>query len=298
MELNEKQVLKIIELADLNISPSEVDSQMLNRLLVVIEQKLNTMCYCPKDLSFNRNLKILIVDDLELSVYQLTKGLERLGIVPSVARDKQTALAEIKKTDFDYLVLDLYLPDLSDGIELIHEAQKIRQERKIKSKIFIISSTNNDDIINNCKELANAFIPKSSGWHEDILKLIANDINDCCPDSQNFTKLVVDGDIIVYNINKINSGECVEELKNDIKLLLTMGNKNIILNFENIYTMDSQYASLFVDTYKFIANAGGQFVILKPSGDIVLILEETYLSDVIQTAKNLNDAVLKLKRVE
>ena len=124
MELTKEQTQKLIELAGINLQPEEVNQITLSRLLVAIEQKMNTFS-CPRELHFSKNLKLLIVDDLELSIYQLTKVLEKIGITPSVARDKSTAIAEIKKKKFNYMVVDLYLPDLSDGLELIEEATKI-----------------------------------------------------------------------------------------------------------------------------------------------------------------------------
>ena len=73
---------------------------------------------------------ILIVDDLELSIYQFNQLLKKVGIVPTVARNKIEALAELKKKKFDYIVVDLFLPDAEDGIELIDECIKPREAKK------------------------------------------------------------------------------------------------------------------------------------------------------------------------
>ena len=42
--------------------------------------------------------------------------------------DISSASAEYKKKNFDFLVLDLYLPDYKDGFELIKEANRIKNE--------------------------------------------------------------------------------------------------------------------------------------------------------------------------
>ena len=297
MELTKEQTLKLIELAGLNLNPDELNSAMISRLLVSIEQRLNTFS-CPRELQYSKNLRLLIVDDLELSIFQLTKVLEKIGVSPSVARDKKTAVAEIKKNKFDYLVVDLYLPDLADGIDLIEQAIALRKTGEQNFKIFAISSTNDAQIIDKCNCLADYFVPKSQNWHEEILRLIAIDVNNDKHGSNNFNKHIVDNDFIVYDLFKINAREFIDELIGDLKISLAMGSKNIVINFENIKFIDSQHSGLFAELYKVIANSSGKFVVLNPSTEIENTLEETFLSDIIRTTNSLSEAIKILQHVD
>ncbi|UKI42434.1 MAG: hypothetical protein L6V95_05820 [Candidatus Melainabacteria bacterium] len=47
--------------------------------------------------------KVLIADDLELSLYQLTKLFNKIGINPLVARNINEANDLLKKHTFDYI---------------------------------------------------------------------------------------------------------------------------------------------------------------------------------------------------
>ena len=101
---------KIFELAGLNI-PEEITQVDIQKALIEIERKLNFFSSA-NILEVQNKFNVLIVDDLELSIYQLTQMLKKMGTVPSVARSKEEAIAEMKKQKFDFIVSDLYLPDL------------------------------------------------------------------------------------------------------------------------------------------------------------------------------------------
>jgi len=61
--------------------------------------------------------KVLIVDDEKDIVELITYNLKKEGFVTDSAPDGETALAKIKKGNYDLVILDLMLPGLQ-GIEL------------------------------------------------------------------------------------------------------------------------------------------------------------------------------------
>jgi len=125
-----------------------------------------------------KNLSVLIVDDLELSIYQLTSMLSKVGINSYVARDKAEAIDEIKKKKFDYLVVDLFMPSPEDGFEIIKAAAELRVEGVKDYKIISVSGTDDKDLIQRSYKLGiDEFVPKQAHWHEDVLRYISKH---CC----------------------------------------------------------------------------------------------------------------------
>ena len=107
MEINNEQLKKLFDLAGLDAVAEEANSDDINKALILIERKFVSMS--PNDvMTVPAEFNILIVDDLELSIYQFNQLLKKVGIVPTVARNKIEALAELKKKKFDYIVVDLF----------------------------------------------------------------------------------------------------------------------------------------------------------------------------------------------
>ncbi len=76
------------------------------------------------------NCKILLVDDEETMVKYLSRRLIRRGFDVSVAYNGLSALEEIKKNDFDLVLLDVLMPEM-DGIETLKEIKKIKPETEV-----------------------------------------------------------------------------------------------------------------------------------------------------------------------
>ena len=74
--------------------------------------------------------KILLVDDEVTMVKHLSKRLIKRGFDVRVAYDGLSALEEIKKDDFDLVLLDVLMPEM-DGIETLKEIKKIRPETEV-----------------------------------------------------------------------------------------------------------------------------------------------------------------------
>ncbi len=291
MELTQEQLQKLIELSGIELHYDNIDSQQISKILIMIERKLNFFA-APIALKSADNINVLIVDDLELSIFQFLNVLQKIGVNPSVARSKEEAIAEIKKKKFDFLVLDLYLPDLTDGHALIKEAIKFKENIDNKYKIIVMSSTDNEDIIQECYKLGiDKFVPKTDNWHEAILKFMAENIAGLGQENINFSKFFLSDDILVYSLNRINSKQYISELIKDVNLYIAAGHKNIILNFEKIRFFDIENASFFSEIYKAIKSQGGEMVIVKPADSVKQVLEDIYLADIIKTAQSIDEAV-------
>jgi len=67
----------------------------VSRALIAIERKLNFFNY-PLSFFTAENLNVLIVDDMELSIFQLTSMLKKIGMNVYVARNKEEAISEME----------------------------------------------------------------------------------------------------------------------------------------------------------------------------------------------------------
>lgn len=294
MEITQEQIKKIIELSGAEVFVENVDSTILSRMLVLIEQKMNFFDI-PIELNSQQKFNVLIVDDLELSIYQFTKALKKIGVSPVVARNKEEALAEIKKSKFDYIITDLYLPDFRDGMSIIDEVSKLKALGEQNCKIIVISSTNNQAIIDSCLEKADKYITKNEKWHEEILRYIAQNIKQDDAEVANFSKYFVnDNDIAVYTLIKINTQKYVKEFIDEINLTVAKGTKKIIVNFEKVNFFDAEYAFLFTELFKTVNSAGGSLIFVSINKSIKLILDDIYITEILQLEDSLDKAIESL----
>ena len=292
MEINNEQLKKLFDLAGLDAVAEEAKSDDINKALILIERKFVSMS--PNDvMTVPAEFNILIVDDLELSIYQFNQLLKKVGIVPTVARNKIEALAELKKKKFDYIVVDLFLPDATDGLELIEECIKLR-EAKRTNKIIVMSGTDDKDLIEKCYKLGiDEFVPKSSNWHDQILKFITSSLTS--KQHEDFFKYSINDNICCYTINKFNSQKHIDLLIKDVTTSLYTGFTNIIFNMENVKIFDDEYTTVFTTLYKMCKEKGGQFMLVKISESVRSALTDAFLDTLIPIYNSVDLAVSKLE---
>ena len=287
MEINNEQLEKLIDLSGLNIETSNAVEEDINKALILIERKLNS--FSDEAMTVPAEFNILIVDDLELSIYQFNQLLKKVGIVPTVARNKIEALAELKKKKFDYIVVDLFLPDAQDGMELIEECIKLRDAKRT-NKIIVMSGTDDKNLIESCYKLGiDEFVPKSSNWHDQILKFITSSLTS--KQHEDFFKYSINENICCYTINKFNSKKHIDAIVKDVTTSLYTGFNNIIFNMENVKIFDDEYTSIFTILYKMCNEKGGKFMLVKITDSVKNALTDAFLDTLIPTFTSVDAAV-------
>lgn len=290
MEINNEQLSKLIELSELDILPQEAVSDDITKALISIERKMAS--FISDSVTVPAEFNILIVDDLELSIYQFNQLLKKVGIIPTVARNKVEALAELKKKKFEYIVVDLFLPDAEDGLELIDECIKLREEKKI-NKLIVMSGTDNKELIEKCYKLGiDEFVPKSSNWHDQILKFITGSLTS--KGHEDFFKYSINDNICCYTINKLNNKKQIDKLIKDVTTSLYTGYVNIIFNMENIKIFDDENTVTFTELYKMCNEKGGKFMLVKISDSVKAALTDAFLDTLIPTFSSVDAAVSKV----
>lgn len=291
MDINKEQINKLFELAGLDVHVDVAVNEDINKALILIERKLSSLFSDAE--SMNAEFNILIVDDLELSIFQFNQLLKKIGIVPTVARNKEEALAELKKKRFDFIVVDLFLPDAEDGIELIEECVKLRDEHKT-NKIIVMSGTDDTALIENCYRLGiDEFVPKSSNWHDQVLKFITSSLT--TKQHEDFFKYSINENICCYTINRFNSPKHIENVMKDVTTSLYTGFKNIIFNMENIKIFDDDNTGVFTKLYKLCAEKGGSFALVKISDSVKTALADAFLDNLIPIYNTVDIAVSKIE---
>ena len=291
MNISDEQLNKIFELASMeqklqkgNITPSDI-----SEALIEIERKIYSFSSDIK-ISSLEDKKILIADDLELSIYQLSTVLKRIGITPRVARHKEEAISELQKVQFDCVIIDLFMPDSSDGIDLIKAAVEKRNETGVYSKIVVISGTDDNSLIDTCYELGiDFYIQKDKDWHAKLLKYISTTFQS--DKNIAFTRYVINNNIVSYIVKRFNEPKVFDSIIQNINSSMYTGMNNILFDLREITTFDVDNAYVFADIYKTCSKKGGKFVLVNPSTTVKEALSFAYLEDVIPYANSVEEAV-------
>ncbi len=291
MNLTDEQINKILELASMQdlVAKKEITQSDISMALVEIERRIYSFSSEIKIDSLE-DKKILIADDLELSIYQLSTVLKRIGVTPSVARHKEEALSELQKVHFDCVIVDLFIPDSSDGFELIQAAVKRRADVGSNGKIVVISSTDDSALIDHCYELGvDFYIQKDKDWHSKLLKYLSSSFQS--DKNVAFTRYVINNNIVSYVIKRFNEQKIFDVVVKNINSAMYTGLKNVLFDLREITTFDTENAYIFADIYKICAENGGKFVLVNPSMHVKEALSFAYLEDVIPYATSVEEAV-------
>jgi len=289
--ITKEQYENLIQLSGIEVAANtqEAAQELVSRALISLERKLN---YFTTPLSFftAEVTNVLIVDDTELSIFQLSVLLQKIGMNVYVARNKEEALAEFKKKNFNFLIMDLYMPDYTDGFDLIKAANKIKNEENKSFKICAISGTDNPHIIQEAYKLEiDEFIPKTPHWHEEVLKFISNSAVRAANDE--FKRFFVNDNICALTLYKINNEKYVDKVIKEVNASVLTGKQNIIFNLEHIKIFSDTFANLFSEVYKSTSAKDGMFVLVKPCEDVIKALDFVFLTDAIKSFETMEEAV-------
>lgn len=106
---------------------------------------------------------VLVVDDEEILLKTLQKKLEETGYAVMTARNGADALAIIKTSNVDLILLDLVMPGLH-GTEVVTEISKIRPN----IPVIILTNVNTGSYQDGVKE----YLVKSESSLDDIVKSV------------------------------------------------------------------------------------------------------------------------------
>lgn len=288
-EITREQLANIIKLAGIDVDPDSCTANDFSRAIIEIEKKLDFYNF-PLSFFTAEVLNVLIVDDMELSIYQLTAMLKKIGVNVFVARNKDEAISEIRKKKFDYVIVDLFLPDSEDGFDVIKFANEYKQEQDKDFKVLVISGTDEKELVQKAYEYGvDEFVSKQPNWHEEILKFISYNTSRYVNDE--FHKHYINENISIFSIYKINNQKYIDKLLKEVNADVLTGKKHIIFNLEYVKIFSEAYAYVFAEVYKATSQKDGVFAIVNPGDDVLKALDYVFLTNAINVFDTIEEAV-------
>ena len=119
--------------------------------------------------------RVLIIDDLGVITYQLSTMLKRSGFECVTSNDIVGAIELYKKTHYDFVLMDLFIPTQREGFILLDELKKISAGKPYKTVIGVMSASNKKEYKLACSQKgADFYLEKTDAWQGEICKLVEN----------------------------------------------------------------------------------------------------------------------------
>lgn len=118
---------------------------------------------------------ILVIDDIGVVTYQLKILLRNLGYNVQVAKDIFSGLNTFVRSNYAFVIMDLFVSTEQEGYTLLNETKKIVTKNNLDTKIVVITASNKAE--NRVKCLnggADIFLKKDTGWQDKLIELIEN----------------------------------------------------------------------------------------------------------------------------
>lgn len=174
--------------------PEKVTDELIKIALCVIEKKLSdaqSLDIVPsapeeegyseeqwqKDMAmagFGDKRKILVVDDIGVVTYQLKILFQKMGFEVDTAKDIYGAAKLIRKSIYDFIIMDLFVSTEREGFLLLDETKKVVMQNNLKTKIIVITASSKGEHKVKCLNRgANMFLQKDTGWQDELVKFIS-----------------------------------------------------------------------------------------------------------------------------
>lgn len=118
---------------------------------------------------------ILVVDDIGVVTYQLKILLRNIGYNVQTAKDIFSGLNTFIKTNYSFLIMDLFVSTEQEGYTLLSETKKIITKNNLATKIIVITASNKAENKIKCLNSgADMFLKKDTGWQDKLIEMIEN----------------------------------------------------------------------------------------------------------------------------
>lgn len=295
--LNLTQLKKLFNLASVDM-PDVVTDNDINKALIAIEKKIALVEADKFVSSVSGAPSVLIVDDLEITVHQLGLLLGKTGYNVSVARTAVDAVDLFKKRHYDYVLVDLFLPDPEDGFNLLSDLTHMNKIKPDNSKFIVISGTDDKKLIKECfVKGADEFIGKDVNWHINILKYISFLEKQKKGVNEEIISNVEDEKFKIVSIQILNfhKDSVLQALNKEIKYWLYLGYPNIIVDLEHIYNINSKEIAALISCYKDLSEHNGKLVLCGVKSAVNEVLSYVFLHNVLKIFESKSDAISALK---
>ncbi|MEW5820156.1 MAG: response regulator [Cyanobacteriota bacterium] len=180
IEVSRNLIRELFEVAGIEL-PEQVDDEDIIKLIKAIKKVKDSDTLPPstenlKDHQEKEYSSILVVDDLGLVVYQLSLLLTKSGYNVMLARSAPEAFSIFEERGpFDYVLMDLFMPNKEDGIDLLKKLKLSISGKETNTKVVVMSATKDLEAIEEVIGLgADSFLEKGQNWKSDLIETLQN----------------------------------------------------------------------------------------------------------------------------
>lgn len=171
VEVNAEILKEIFKIAKVNPPKEITDEALLDAVFKMKQPVVESIDNAYNPTSNN----ILVIDDIGVVTYQLKILLRNLGYNVQVAKDIFSGLNTFIKSNYAFVVMDLFVSTEQEGLTLLNETKKIITKNNLDTKIIVITASSKAE--NRVKCLnggADIFLKKEAGWQDKLIELIEN----------------------------------------------------------------------------------------------------------------------------
>jgi len=168
---------EIFKLAKVEV-PSEINDENFLSALFTLKNSNITPVEETASYSGPSSNNILVVDDIGVVTYQLKVLFKNLGYNVHVARDIFSGLNTFVKSNYAFVIMDLFVSTEQEGFTLLNETKKLITKNNLNTKIIVITASAKAE--NKVKCLnggADIFLKKDTGWQDKLVDIVENSQN-------------------------------------------------------------------------------------------------------------------------
>ena len=128
------------------------------------------------------------MDDLGVITYQLKVLLSQFDLDVDCSQEIYDAVNKFKKRNYQYVVMDLFIPTEREGFILLTELKKLAMSLGIKTVIGVITASPRKEIEQQCRARgADFFLEKNNDWQQQLCNIMNDYINsDKTPEDEDY----------------------------------------------------------------------------------------------------------------
>ena len=172
IEVNKDILKEILKLGGINTKDDFSEENLLSAILA-IKTKMSSEATDIQISSGVSSNNILVIDDIGVVTYQLKLLLNNIGYNVQTAKDIFSGINSFVKSNFAFLIMDLFVSTEQEGYTLLKETKKIITKNNLDTKIIVITASNKSE--NKVKCLnggADIFLKKETGWQDKLVEII------------------------------------------------------------------------------------------------------------------------------
>lgn len=167
-----------------NINNLEMKKQMariidlINELNVNSKKSIQNKVLADESDDEPKGPAILVVDDLGVITYQLKVLLSKYEYDIDCSQEIYDAVNKYKKRNYEYVVMDLFIPTEREGFILLTELKKMAAVNDIKTIVGVITASPRKEIEQQCRARgADFFLEKNNDWQSALCDIMDGYIN-------------------------------------------------------------------------------------------------------------------------